>query len=50
MSRLIGAHLVVEKNEVHLDKDEGHSRGWRQGQHDVVALGVYLEFEVLSEF
>lgn len=33
-----------------MDEDEGHSRGWREGQHDVVTLGVLFQLEVLAEF
>lgn len=43
-------HLVVQEYEVHLDEDEGHSRGRREGQHDVVTLSVVLQLEVLAEF
>lgn len=43
-------HLIVQEYEVHLDEDEGHSRGRRECQHDVVTLGVLLQLEVLAEF
>lgn len=43
-------HLIVQEYEVHLDEDEGHSRGGREGQHDVVTLGVLFQLEVLAEF
>lgn len=42
-------HLIVQEYEVHLDEDEGHPRGGRESQHDVVALGVLLQLEVLAE-
>lgn len=43
-------HLIVQEYEVHLDEDKGHSRGGREGQHNVVALGVLFQLEVLAEF
>lgn len=43
-------HLIVQEYEVHLDEDEGHSRGRRECQHDVVTLGVLFQLEVLTEF
>ena len=42
-------HLVVEKYKVHLYEDERHPSGRREGKHNVVALGVLLEFEVLAK-
>lgn len=44
------AHLVIQEYEVHLDEDEGHSRGGRERQHNVVALGVALQLKVLAKF
>jgi len=41
--------FVVQEDEVHLDKDEGHTGGRRQGQQNVVALGVRIKFEILSK-
>lgn len=49
-ARFAPAYLVVQKYEVHLDENEGHSRGGGEGQHDVVALGVLLQLEILAEF
>lgn len=43
-------HLIVQEYEVHLDEDEGHSRGGRESQHDIVTLGVAFQFKVLAEF
>lgn len=43
-------HLIVQKYEVHLDEDEGHSRGRRERQHDIMTFGVLLQFKVLAEF
>jgi hypothetical protein len=43
-------HLIVQEYEVHLDEDEGHSCSGRDGQHDIVTLGVLLQLEVLAEF
>lgn len=43
-------HLVVQEYEVHLDEDEGHPRGGREGQHDVVTLSVLFQLKVLAEF
>lgn len=43
-------HLVIQKYEVHLDEDEGHSRGRRERQHDIVTFGVLFQLEVLTEF
>ena len=42
-------HLVIEKDEVHLNEDKGHARGRGQCEHDVMTLGVALELEVLAE-
>jgi hypothetical protein len=35
-----GAYLIVEEYKIHLDENEGHSSGGRQGQKDVVAFCV----------
>lgn len=43
-------HLIVQEYEVHLDEDEGHSRGRRERQHDVVTFRVLFQLEVLAEF
>lgn len=43
-------HLIVQEYEVHLDEDEGHSRGRRECQHDIVTFGVLFQLEVLAEF
>lgn len=32
-----------------MDEDEGHPRGGREGQHDVVTLGVTFQLEILAE-
>lgn len=33
-----------------MNEDEGHPRGRRESQHDVVTLGVLFQLEVLAEF
>lgn len=42
-------HLIVQKDEVHLDEDEGHPSGGRECQQHVVAVGVPLQLPVLAE-
>lgn len=49
LEEIIGTNLVVEKYKIHLYEDERHPGGRREGEHDVVALGVLLELEVLAE-
>lgn len=43
-------HLIIEEDEVHLDENEGHSRSRCESEHDIVALGITFELEVLSKF
>lgn len=45
----LGRYLVVEEDKVHLNENEGHSRGGREGEHYVVTLCVSFELEVLAE-
>ena len=43
-------YFGVQENEIHLDKCEHHSCCRCDGHKDIMAMGIYFNFEVLGKF